>query len=631
MPSRDVEINLIAHDRTGRATRSAARNLDQLARKTEKIKTQTIKTKVNVGTANTKKVEQEAKRLNNRLKRIFHKGGFNAASAFGQGFINALTFGQANIGSSGIARKLSPKFASVGITIGAVFAAKLVTTAATAITAGLSGVLALGFLAGPVVFLLKQQTKAAKLADQTQKKVATLRHTLAVAEAADARKTGRKGDTKGAKADRTARIKDLYKQLAAQTKIVRDNRRLAQGYLQLKKDAKSFITTISAPVKTPLAESLTAIGVGLDRLKAPVRAFTAALGPALAPFVKGVMQGLLNFVNALKPALPGIVAGFKQWGIELANIGGALGKALAGILSDPAKVVSAVKSISGTIQGLIGFLGILVDWLTSVDLAWSKWGSGFNVGTVIGKSAAVQNAIAAMAIGIISAIQKLLPAVASMVSFLGRAFVGIIEAWNALPFTKNIDTGPIKDFTKAFETEVPKWIVSLENYKQAAKQAQRKIKLQADAKDLQSKIAAMKAKLKTLPKSKQTEMKAKIERAEARLRKLQGEINPLHGKSVDIWIKTHRATYYSVHGNKGRVPTNPKGDKKPPAAGISWQAGMLDGGGMSRTGGPSAVNVAAPVVDTRVFIDSREIRSVARSTVLDENRRNAYRARVGRR
>jgi len=57
--------------------------------------------------------------------------------------------------------------------------------------------------------------------------------------------------------------------------------------------------------------------------------------------------------------------------------------------------------------------------------------------------------------------------------------------------------------------------------------------------------------------------------------------------------------------------------------------GILAGGG--RTGGPTQVNVAAPIVDVRNFLDSRELATVFRAVVVDENRRNAHRVRVGRR
>lgn len=659
--------------------------MEQLARKAEKTQKQTqklkVKTKVDVDKNSAKRLADSAGRAGDRAGSTFVsrfraklRGKFNpdfgsvidatrkagdragssftrsfrrrtrnlgkqgafAGTSFVAGFIKAASFGQLGGGFSKSFISKSPVFGAIGATLGVVFAAKFITTAATAITAGLALALGAGLLAAPVVFLLKKQGEAVKQVGIEEKKVLGIKKQIAAAEAKNTRASGRKGDSKAAKQARQDRINDLKKSLAAEKAILREQEKQAGALLRLKTRAKGFLAFISKPVQIPLRKSLDAIGDGLVRLKKPFRDITAVLGPALVPFTKGVMAGLLNFVNALKPSLPGIVAGFKQWGIEIANIGGALGRALAGILSDPAKVVAAVKSISGTIQGLIGFLGILVSWLTSVDLAWSKWGSGFNVGTIAGKAAAVQTAITSMVIGIISAIQKVLPAVASMVSFMGRAFVGIIEAWNALPFTKNIDTGPIKDFTKAFETEVPKWIASLEGYKQAAKEARRKIKLRADAKDLESKIKAMKAKLKTVPKEKRTKLKAEIAAAEAKLRKLQGEINQLHGKQVDIWIRTHRATYYSVHGNKGHVPTNPKaGSGAPGSSGLSWGpangGGMLDGAGMARTGGPTPINVEAPNINMRAYIDGREFDARMEATVRKANSRDTYRARVGRR
>src|SRR5215203_2107703 len=74
MPSRDVEINLIGNDRTGRATRSAANNLDQLARKVDKFNAKTVggkNAKVNVDNASVA-----------NLQKTFAKAGDRAGTSF---------------------------------------------------------------------------------------------------------------------------------------------------------------------------------------------------------------------------------------------------------------------------------------------------------------------------------------------------------------------------------------------------------------------------------------------------------------------------------------------------------------------------------------------------------------------
>jgi hypothetical protein len=61
-----------------------------------------------------------------------------------------------------------------------------------------------------------------------------------------------------------------------------------------------------------------------------------------------------------------------------------------------------------------------------------------------------------------------------------------------------------------------------------------------------------------------------------------------------------------------------------------WSPTLGGGGSFSAMAAPS-VSVAAPIVDVRNFIDGRQFDSRMRSTVIDENKRAAWRARVGAR
>jgi predicted nucleic acid-binding Zn-ribbon protein len=147
-------------------------------------------------------------------------------------------------------------------------------------------------------------------------------------------------------------------------------------------------------------------------------------------------------------------------------------------------------------------------------------------------------------------------------------------------------------------------------------------KLHGDAKDLQAKITSMKAKLKTVHNSKtRAKIKGDIKDAQAKLAQIKAQLAALNGKTATVYVKTVRRNI--TRHIDINVPTSNASDG-------SW-SGSLGGGGMSRTGGPTPVNVQAPIVNTTVQLDSQVIRTVARSTVLDENRRAAYRARVGAR
>src|SRR5215216_368291 len=68
----DVEINLIGHDRTGNATRSAANNLDQLARKVDKFNAKTIGDNKSAGpSTGIRAAARELEQLQRKAKKKF--------------------------------------------------------------------------------------------------------------------------------------------------------------------------------------------------------------------------------------------------------------------------------------------------------------------------------------------------------------------------------------------------------------------------------------------------------------------------------------------------------------------------------------------------------------------------------
>jgi hypothetical protein len=106
------------------------------------------------------------------------------------------------------------------------------------------------------------------------------------------------------------------------------------------------------------------------------------------------------------------------------------------------------------------------------------------------------------------------------------------------------------------------------------------------------------------------------------VRQLEALLRGIPDETVNINVVTRKSTI--TVGKKGTP-----GGNVPKYAAQSWGA-SLEGGGMYRTESPN-VSVAAPQVSTRVYLDSREIGAVVRQTVIDENRKAAYRANVGRR
>ena len=696
MPSRDVEINLIGNDRTGRATRSAANNLDQLARKVDKFNAKTVggkDAKVNVDNASVANLQKTfakagdragtsfVSRFRGKLKTISEKikvkvdvdrSQVSQLETIGRRFGNAIANAMGNAISDGT-RAIGNAVKNVLLNnpqlqpIALGFAALLVAHIGQAVTA-VAALLGPALLAAPIAFLLIQQGKAMEEIEKSENRIAALRKRLSVATNKDTQER-------------------LRKEIAAEERILAEQEKRAQSLNRLKDRAKAFMEFISRPIRVPLEKALDEIGDGLERLKGPMRDITAALGPALAPFTKGVMDGLLAFINALQPALPGIVAGMQAWGDAMPRIGKAVGDIFAKILQDPEAVKAAISGFVGVFEDLAASAANLVSALTEVANAYGKvataidvfenknFASGANAaaqtealrrpwqrvwramvsdaqGAVVAVLSAFDNLFSGIPAIPGSAFDKfktglhnaLVAAQADMeatdrkwaetdASISAKEIEANIKANNADIEAKIarskalLDTVKDKKVRARIEANIADLELKLSIGKSLLiKTAKQKTKPKVEARidDLQAKVKAGRKALKTVDDSKtRAKIKADIKAALAEIARLKGLLRSIPDETVKINVVTTRRTIVTGPVKMGR------GRDVAGSAGVSWQA-ALAGGAMSRTE-PPRVSVESPTVSTRVFLDSREIAAVVRSTVNDENRKAATRARIGRR
>jgi hypothetical protein len=129
-------------------------------------------------------------------------------------------------------------------------------------------------------------------------------------------------------------------------------KRGGKGMDKTKTHASSFMDDISKPMELPFERSLKAVRDGLDQLEKPLIRILKGIGPALAPFTKGIMSGLVEFVKALEPSMPSIAAGMKAWGEAAPKIGKGLGDFLAKLMKDPEGTVQALKDLGGALADL---------------------------------------------------------------------------------------------------------------------------------------------------------------------------------------------------------------------------------------------------------------------------------------
>jgi hypothetical protein len=655
VPSRDVEINLVGNNRLSSSTRAAANDLERLARKIDSLEKKLAniqggKIKIN-SDVDSGQAEGMGRRFGNAFSRAMGNAISDGSRAIGNGIKSALIKGGAP-----------------AQTAAAILGVRIAGFIGQAITAGLGLFLGPALLAAPFIFLIKQQTKAAEEIEKSETRIAALKKRLEAAKSKDVQ-------------DR------IRKEIAAERRILAEQEKKAAAWTKLKSRAQAFMEFISAPLKIPFLDTLDEIGAGLERLQKPMRAIVESLGPALAPFTKGIMNGLIAFIKALEPALPGIVAGMSQWAKEMPKIGKALGDMISKIMANPDAVVTAITQVSGAIQGLVSFAGSVVTGLTNIgnafhtlDLAAEALDKGNlamlpdnTFGPFIGSLRDVSRALMEEKVVWLRAIESMLTALNN--TPLGNAWTKKLAAsirqaridaeaelaiFNAKTAAMRAEAAAkpiryrirleiadlnakiaevkrkLKDPTLS-KTRRVKLELDLARFrlqKSIAKgelvilgKTKTKPKVQAAIDDLEAKVKRAKRRLKEVKDAKtRAKLEADIAQAEATIAKLKGLLKSIPDETVNVNVNVVTRKSTITVGKKGTPGGNVP---KYAAQSLSWGA-SLDGGGMYRSESPK-VTVAAPQVSTRVFLDSQEIGAVVRQTVIDENRKAAYRANVGRR
>jgi len=623
MASRDVELNLIGNDRTGAATRSAGSNLDQLGRKLS--------------------------RFNATAKRSMGRAGIDAGQSFVAGFISAVTLGRLGAGIT----RLSPGFSALGTRLGGLLAVGLagafLAQAGTIIAAGLPLILGVGLLAGPVAFLLKNMGAQLKEADKHAAKAEALKKRIAAT------------DDKAVKAQ-------LRKELANHQTIMGNLRERAKGLATLKARARDFMMTISAPLRLPLDKSLKAVGDGLTKLEGPTRRLMKGLSAGMVPFVKGVMGGLTAFVTALLPAMPGITAGLKEWGKQAPKIGKGIGDAIAKLLEDPEGVKDAVEGMADGLIAAADAATDLANALITISAGYrtiagvvdqfeqSTGGEGGPLAGIANNIKRVGNSIGAVLIpafnrgttaagNFVSRVPGILASLpgraAGAIRGLGNAIGGVaIPAFNRGTTAARNLVSRVPGILRSLPGRAAGAIRTLGNsigrvFIPAANRAS------TGARNIVSRTAAA---LRPLPGRAASAISGLAGRIGSTISRAVGAARSAASRVVSGVVSTFASLpgrVMAAIGNLGSRIAGAVGGIVSSARarlsglpGFSAGAGgfefaVLAGGG--RTGGPMQVNVAAPIVDVRAYLGDQQLDAVIRATIVDENRRTAHRARVGRR
>jgi hypothetical protein len=568
MPNRDVDITLEGHDDTARATRSAGNNLDRLRRKTN--------------------------RFNADTKKSFAKSGADGATAFFHSFLRGLTFGK--LGAT-VDSKMGPQFARLGIRLGGVFAVGLagavLAQAGNIILAGLPLIIGPALLALPLIGILKKQIAKAE----------ELKKVTAKIEALEKKIHGQKGKQR----------RESERELGVLQRQRRTLERQTQHLDTLKRKAKSFLDTISAPLEPVVFRLMDSAGKKLDKLAPKLRRMVKGLAPGFEKLVGGLMDGVIAFVEALEPAIPGINAGMKEWGKQAPKIGKGIGDAIAAILKDPKKVQDAVKNTADLLRGAADSAIDLAAALVTISQKYKAFSDNvdkFEQGTS-GKGGPLG--------GMLNAVKRDAPKIANSIGHLGDRIEAKVTSWH------------VTDKIKALVHRIVAWFASLPG--RAGRAVSR----------LWSSMKSHFDQVVSSGKQRAREARDGVVRFFKRIPGAAGDaVSGMWGQmkgafqavldGVISFASKIAAKVREIIGLKAQASGNPGGSgggSSSWSSGAEWAASVLGSG--YRTGGATQVSVAAPVVNVTAMLDGRALDARIRTVIREANRGDAYRARIGRR
>jgi len=607
MAKRDAELDLIGSDHTGHATRSAGKNYDQLERKLNKFNASAGR----LSKDSDRRFSKSLKRMGDHIFRV----GVTAVKASGKVAALGAVVATAALKMHG------------ALTVLAKAGVKLLSWAGT-MAASL----------GPLALAFALTTATLKLgAEQMGKALKPLSDGLTKA-AEQATKLAFKG----------------VRPLAAE--FTKANLPQISGAMQAIADGAAHVVTQllkwgkTKPGLRAIAFLTDNISEFVDRLKVPlanvVQSFitmsSRISGTALREWaevlewVLGKLQTFMDKISAadVKKAFRDAEAFFRKLAAATRKFGDALEWVAQheDTITKIRNALAVLAIVAGAASGgwilvLGGALVLLSTYWDKVKAAaqrvkekfqefWAEWGPLITAQVVKIKKAwqDLVNYLGPKLLPLIAdlkaAWQDLKPAIKFLIPVIGSllaAFIRIVAFW-----TGNV-IGAIRTLIKLFRSMVTMFKLVVTAVLWMAKQFLRGI-----ANMLNAVAGALDAIGMHKAADKLRVTAAKIE---GEARRIQRAIDALHGKTIKV------ITVFSSIGTRARAGGSDEVIRQ--SLDNTWSAAL--NGGTGRTGGPTPVNVAAPIVNVRNIIDGRQFDARINARVTDSDRRSAYRARVGRR
>jgi murein DD-endopeptidase MepM/ murein hydrolase activator NlpD len=292
-----------------------------------------------------------------RMKTAFYGVGLSSGLSFTSGLLNGISFGRLG---GGLVARLRPHAAlwgaKAGTGMGAALGAAVLVQASNVLAAGLPLILGLGLTAGPLAWLAGGEGRAKSKLTSAMKRRETLQTQIANPHTSE-----------------TARASARWKLNNRVNPEIEELREQSTRVARLKRQTVGFMDTISKPLQTPFTKMLQEIAKGMERLEGPMVRMMKGIGPALAPFTKGVMGLLTEFVKALEPRMPTIAEGMKAWGEAAPKIGKGLGDFLAKLMKDPEGTVQALEDLGKALSDLASASVTIVTQLGDAAAAYGRF------------------------------------------------------------------------------------------------------------------------------------------------------------------------------------------------------------------------------------------------------------------
>lgn len=394
------------------------------------------------------------------------------------------------------------------------------------------------------------------------------------------------------------------------------------------------------------------VGGSVSKIFANSAKFVAPLVDGITRALQSVTRGLANITGGAGPVIAAIADG-------IAGLGDAIGRMLTSLAKDGPAAAEALRLSFLAVEAVIGELAFSLSVLTKsfgflaqVGAFGPKIQQQYLIAKVAADAESQANTQVASSLGAVSTVTA---GFAASVRLAAGAVNQLTTANRAL-FGSDADvTLGLRDANAAIKDNIKhsknKKITDAENNKVLETLAgtlqtnyENFLKLnpsisQAGLRGDNLRASFIKAATATglnaaaaerlanrilgIPKSHKTSTEIATAKAEAAAKRVRAAIEniPTHWRTT-VDIATH------VTGSSASSSAIAAALRKNFDLSARW--GAADGGGSSRTGGPTPVNVNSSVT-SNVFLDGRPFRAMTVQAVADSERRQQYKARVGAR